>query len=418
MGVTLSCYDTMMQHYFDTTFLLLNDFFIKNTNFENDELMILFESRQPRKQFLRKIVLYDLRSKVLAIKDLNQFQEFEDLKDIHHFGKNIIFTVSEKKQGDKLFILENEATVAHQFDFTKDFFTKVLNTYADGESKHFLTCISSEDKTFFFKLDANGKSVFANVIDNDYYKSSDAFISKVGESKYMTILRSEEDWGVVFRSTLVDGDAVKYLPYHKSYFYIREGHSNPWEQLDSLTSGVLLSSVPQYTSISPVKFFHSDKYTAVTMDFYKPEYYQYYNGYYYDTRFYGYRYDHADVLIYNNDGTLAGPLQMSYDDSHNLHSTVISKTKVAFLDNGEVLLYYMDSEGFTTQLLNSEFKVIDPVRTQEIPLRSRRYAMRNAEVDIFVPWFGRNNFILGAYQYSKDSKNSKVGYIINKLKFE
>ncbi|MDY6347399.1 MAG: hypothetical protein SPL42_03055, partial [Bacteroidales bacterium] len=83
-----------------------------------------------------------------------------------------------------------------------------------------------------------------------------------------------------------------------------------------------------------------------------------------------------------------------------------------------ILLYFMDSDGLTTQLMDSSFTVIDPARSSEIPLRSRMYKKRNAEVDVFESWYGKNYFLLSAVQFSTERKNSMVGYIVNKLKFK
>ena len=109
---------------------------------------------------------------------------------------------------------------------------------------------------------------------------------------------------------------------------------------------------------------------------------------------------------------------MSYDDSHNLHTVLVEKTQITFLKNGDLLLYYMDSEGLTTYLLDNNYRTKDPIRTQPIPLKSKVYQRRNAEIDVFTSWYDCNNFIISAFQYSKEAKNKKVGYIINKIIFE
>ncbi len=413
LKVEISKFDTLMQTQMDTSFFLIGGYNMLNGNYEHGEIAILFKNDLSRKLSVFTIVTYGINDKLLRIREIENIIDAKEIDDFHHFSGNLIFSTKNKNSEDKLWFLPNESSELIPFDFNNKFRMRVLDVISEMDPQQYTFCLSADSKTFFFQTDVFGKINFANIISEN---STSAFINKISNKHYLLSFNEKGETFLKIRVAEVFNNSVE----TKSRVeYSLKGNLRTTTDIEqSLTSGRLLSTVPQNAHFSQIQNFRGELLMADVVDVYLPEYQQYYNGYYYDTRIYGYRYQYAKVNFYDTNGIVVKSLTVPFNDSQMLHTETIAKTKVAFLNNEQILLYYMDSEGFTTQLLNEKYEVIDPARSSEIPLRSKMFKHRNAEVDIFTPWYGNNYFLIGAIQYSKDKKIFPLGYIINKLKFE
>lgn len=406
-------YDTLMQKLSDTSLFVDASLSIAGCNYENGEVLLLLKTDVAKKQSLFSVVIIGLDDNYILVKKLLDNQAVMRVENLCHFSGNLLFSTKDKDTGDYLWFMPSEGSETFPFDFNQRFRMRLLSALADGESGEFVFCVSADGKTFYFQTDPRGKSIFANVIQEN---STAASINKISKGHYLMTFNDEKEDVLILRIATVLDNKLS----HKSFlnYYLRGDSRHSLEKLESLTSGKLLTAEPYNAVFSPASCFTGNGMLAEIVDVYIPEYEQYYNGHFYDTRFYGYRHQHANVVFYDTNGNFVTSMKMPFNDSQMIHSSAFSKTRVSFLGDGHILLYFMDDNGFTTQLLDSKFEVADPVRTDEIPLRSRVYKKRNAEVDFFVQWYGASNFLLGAKQFSADRKNKPLGYIVNKLIYE
>ncbi|MDY6327058.1 MAG: hypothetical protein SPL47_07060 [Bacteroidales bacterium] len=405
-------YDTRMQPLRDTFLRVGSQYSISLCNFENDEVAVLLKREISKKSSSYTSILFNIADKRLIARNIVDSQPVKDINNLHHFSGNLIFSTTDFNGGDMVWFLPAGVDVAKSFDFNSKYKMKVLDAVSESETGTFAFCVAADGKTFFFKTDPHGNTKFAKISEES---STSASLLKVHNGNYILVFNELKDDALAVRSALISDAGVEK---QSTFSFVREATGRVIEETGDPVFGRALTSSPRNTAFSPVSCFKGDKMLAAVVDIYVPEYRQHYNGHFYDTRFYGFRHQYAGVLFYDTNGRQVKYMKVPFNDTQMIHSGAYAKTKAAFLEDGGILLYFMDSDGLTTQLMDSSFVVVDPARSSEIPLRSRMYKKRNAEVDVFESWYGKNYFLLSAVQFSTERKNSMVGYIVNKLKFK
>ena len=167
--------------------------------------------------------------------------------------------------------------------------------------------------------------------------------------------------------------------------------------------------LPGETSVS------KDRIDCVT-ELYYPEYYNYFNGWYIEPRFNGYRYERADVHFFDTNGVFLTNVIFPYDEESSLHSSIFKKLKIFPLQNNDILLYHQNGQELTTMLLDSAYRTKDPIRSIDLPLPKITFKKQRLAVNSFEPWYGDNQFMLTAFRINVISQR-KVGFMIRKLEY-
>lgn len=409
--IHISVYDTNMQKMFDSSLVVMGNVDFDKHGYSNNTAFLLLKNKISRKESEWSIVLYDFSENRFEIKKIESFYNFNSVLAVQNIKGNIFLSFSDKQKYNYVLFLPKNVDKPVEFSFSSTTSTKFLAVTTDVIRDEFIFSLLASGKVFLFKTDLAGNSKFAKIIDEN--NADYAFFRTLASDKHQLYLFKNSGSFNTFRVYNLDEEAVV----SNSTVYYTASYNDKLTFPDSLKSKLLFKT-SQETELTDPRMYVGKDMTAVVYDLYQSEYQNYYNGHFIDRRFYGYRYLRAEIVIFDTIGNLLNQLTMPYDDSHNLHTVLVGKTQVAFLKNGDFLLYYMDSEGLTTYLLDDKYRTKDPIRTQSIPLKSKVYQRRNAEIDVFSSWYDCNNFIISAFQYSKEVKNKKVGYIVNKIVFE
>ena len=403
---TLAHSDTLLKLRWDTAMVIPKEWQQQHLFYENGALVLIFRIHE-QSRFTDKgmLMLYHLDKQQFEMREISGLPTIAGTGYCHHYGGNLIFSTMEKK-GDRVWYLPAGASEPTPFSFTQENAGKVLCTAVDTTQGKAVIGFASGGRTMYFETDFQGKSSFANILNEP---STHAQWISIGQNHSVLMLYYEDDQTFYIHPVNILNHKV--LPSNTIYC---ADVASP----KTLPTGV---EQKQLIIVAPYSYitFHptyadcfNDRITCVTELLY-PEYGNYFNGWYVEQRFEGYRYERADVHFFDTNGVFLTNVTFPYNEDRSLHSSIFKKLKVNGLPNGDFLLYYMYAREFNTLLLDSNCQVKDPIRSTIVQLPvidNRRYIPDN-----LLPWYG-NRFLLSAYQL-KPGGQQKVGYTVCPLEY-
>ena len=404
--ITLAHCDTLLKLRWDTIMEIPLEWQQQFLFYENGALVMLFRVNE-RSNFTDKgvLMIYLLDKQKFEMRDISGLPTIAGTGDCHHYGGNLLFSTMEKK-GDRIWYLPAGATQPIPFSFTQENAGNVLCTSVDTSQGNAVICFTSGGRTMYFETDFQGKSSFANILNEP---ATHAQWISIGPNHSMLMLYYEDD--ETFYIHPVNILNRKVLPSKTIYC---ADIATPKTLPPNVQEKKLIIVAPyNYITFYPTYAnCYNGRITCVTELFY-PEYGNYFNGWYVDRRFDGYRYDRADVHFFDTNGVFLTNVTFPYNEGLSLHSNILKKLKINGLPNGDFLLYYMYAREFNTLLLDNNCQVKDPIRSTNIQLPvydNRRY---NPSTLLF--WYG-NRFLLSAYQM-KPGGQQKTGYTVCPLEY-
>lgn len=408
--ITLTHCDTLLQKQWDTTLVLPDDWKQHQIFYENDALVILFRFYQ-RSNFTDKgiFMLYHPKNKTFETQEVSGLPTIAGLELWHHFEGNTLFA-SMEKNGDNVWFLPKGSSTPLPFSFTRENPGYVLDVKVDTAQRNAVICCTSGGRTMYFETDFLGKSSFANIINE---RASNAQWIPVGKDHSVLMLYYEND--ETFYMHPINILNHKVIPNEEIYCAdILVPKSLPATAKTKRTIIVTphsnVSFLPTYAQCANGRIY-------CTTELYYAEYYNYYNGWYVEPRFNGYRYERADVHFFDTNGVFLTNTTFPYNEEYSLHSTILKKLRVNALPDSTTLLYTLSKYDITTMLLDEKLKIKDPVRTSDITLMGATYSLRTTRVDAIEPWYGQNRFLLTAYKIRPGS-TQRIGLIVNKVEYQ
>lgn len=403
--------DTMMKRQRQETLTLPDDWQFQQAFYEDGTLVIQYHTyHKSRPTDAGTLLLYhpgnpDGKLDTLTVSGI---PTNEVTTQWHYHQGNLMF-VTLSKHGDRVWFLPAGAEHPVVFPFTQDSPGHVLLTAVDTSQNKAIICFSSGGHTMYFESDFHGQSSFANMIKEP---ATHAQWIPVGQEHSVLMLTNHDD--NVFYMHPVNILNHKVMPSETIYC------------ADILVPQTLPAGVKQKQTIiivphSAVNFMPSHycvdgSRIALVTELYYLEYYNYFNGWYVEPRFNGYRYERADVHFFDTNGVFITNIIFPYGESSSLHTTLLKKLKVCPLQNHQLLMYQHSGLELSTMLVDSACKVVDPVRSAELPLPKIPLKKQSYAVERFVPWYGCDEFLLTAYRLNAASMK-KIGYLARKVTY-
>ena len=401
-------YDTLFHKQFDTSFTLSFGLMPTSCFYENGALAIICQ------QFVKSrltgegtLFLYHPESRRLERRDISGIPGVASAEWWHHYKGNFFFTVH-TRNGKEVWFLPEAATQPIPFTFTQDNPGQVLTTAVDTAQGKAVICFCSGDRTMYFETDFYGKSSFANILDEP---ATQAQWLPIGRNHSVLMLYYQDEETFYFHPVNILNHKV--MPSETIYCSDISNPSLPDRVKNKQT--VIIAPHTYVNFLSGEASVKKDGISCVT-ELYYTEYYNYFNGWYLEPRFNGYRYERADVHFFDTNGVFQTNVIFPYDEESSLHSSVIKKLKIFPLQNNDILLYHQNAQELTTMLIDSAYQTKDPMRTINFPLPKIAFKKQRFAVDRFEPWYGDNQFMLTAFRINIMSQR-KVGYVVRKLEY-
>lgn len=408
--MTLTHCDTLMQKQWDTTIVLPNEWKQHQLFYENGALVILFRVYH-RSNFTDKglFMLYHPKNKTFETQEVSGLPTIAGLELWHHYQGNILFA-SMEKHGDNVWFLNKGSNTPQPFSFTRENPNYVLDVKVDTARQKAVICCTSNGHTMYFETDFYGKSSFANVINE---AASNAQWIPVGKNHSVLMLYYEDDETFYIHPVNILNHSVK--PSDEIYCAdILVPKKLPATAKSKRTIIVTPSSYNNL--LLPTYAQYRNGRISCIVELYYLEYYNYFNGWYVEPRFNGYRYERADVHFFDTNGVFQSNVTFPYDEDFSLHTTILKKLNVSALPDSTTLLYTMSKYEFTTMLLDGDLQIIDPVHTSDIPLVGVTYSKRTTVADAIQPWYGQNKFLLSAFKL-RPGTQTRTNLIVNKIEY-
>ena len=401
-------YDTLFNKQFDTSLTLTSGMLPTSCFYENGALVTVCQ------QFVKSrltgkgvLFIYHPESRRIEQRDISGIPGIVSAERWHHYQGNFFFTVH-TRNGMEVWFLPQSATEPIPFSFTLENPGQVLTTAVDTAQGKAVICFSSGDRTMYFETDFYGKSSFANILNEPSTQAQWLPISR-NHSVLMLYYQDEE----TFYFHPVNILNHKVMPSETIYCSDISDPTLPDRVKNKQT--VIIAPHTFVNFLSGETSVDKDGIACVT-ELYYTEYYNYFNGWYVEPRFNGYRYERADVHFFDTNGVFLTNVIFPYDEESSLHSHIIKKLKIFPLQNNDILLYYQNAQEQTSMLIDAAFKTKDPVRTTTLPLPKIAFKKQRLAVDRFEPWYGDNQFMLTAFRVNVMSQR-KVGYMVRKLEY-
>ena len=409
--LTLTHFDTLMKQQRQETLTLPTDWQFQQAFHEDGTLVIHYHTYQKsRPTDTTTLLLYhpDSPARKLDTITVSGIPTKEVTTHWHYHQGNFLFTTL-SKHGDRVWFLPAGAEHPVVFPFTQDSPGRVLLTDIDTLKNKAVICFSSGERIMYFETDMQGQSSFANILNEPATHAQWTPISR-NHALLMLYYQDEEN----FYMHPVNILNYKVLPSETLYC---ADIAVP----KSLPSGVCNKQTIIITPHSYVNFLPSqictdgDKVSLIT-ELYYPEYSNYFNGWYVEPRFNGYRYERADVHLFDTNGVFQTNVIFPYDEFSSLHTKLTKKLKIFPLQNHDLLLYFKNAQELATMLINADGKILDPARSAELPLPKTPMKKQSLALDHFDPWYGHDRFLLTGYRINVVSQK-KVGYIARKVTY-
>ena len=401
--------DTNMRQVWDTVLDVPHDLQVTRAFHEDGTLVVLGRHFQGTRITDRMTVfLYLIAAHQFETREIQALPMDASLANWHYHQGNLLFS-TKAKLSDCVWFLPAGINEPFPFTFTRENPGRVLSLDVDTANGRAVLVFASGIRTMYFETDFHGKSSFANIIGEPATQAQWVPVNR-NHSLLMLYFHDDENFEMhpvnilnhkVMPSDTIfcaDIDVPKIDPF-----------GTKAKKMIIVTPFSYVSFYPTYAGCT------GDEIYCVT-ELYVPEYSNYFNGWYVEPRFNGYRYERADVHFFDTNGVFLTNVIFPYDEESSLHSHIIKKLKIFPLQNNDILLYYQNAQEQTSMLIDSAFKTKDPVRTTALPLPKIAFKKQRFAVDRFEPWYGDNQFMLTAFRVNVMSQR-KVGYMVRKLEY-
>lgn len=326
----------------------------------------------------------------------------------HHYKGNTTF-VSKGRSGERVWFLPAGETVPYPFTFTQENPGSVLTTAVDTAHDKAVICFTSGGRTMYFETDFRGQSSFANILNEP---ATHAQWIPVGREHSLLMLYLHNE-GTFYMHPV---NILNHKVTPSETVYCAEISAS--QKLPEGVKNKQTVIIPPYSYINYFPSYSGtvgDRVFCIT-ELYYAEYYNYFNGWYVEPRFNGYRYERADVHLFDTNGVFQTNVVFTYDESTSLHTRIYNKLKICPLQSN-ILLYSQNAHELTTMLIDANGKVKSPLSTVDLPVPLVPFKNQRILVDRLDPWYGGNRFLFTAYRINMASQQ-KIGYQARKLEYQ
>ncbi len=406
---TFAHVDTLMKAQWDTIVRLPQEWQLSGVFYDDGSLVILCRTcDKTRLTDQMTILQYNTATRKMVTREISGLPGTTTLTDWHFFQGNIFFT-SRTKNGDGVWYLPAGHKQPFPFTFTQENPGRVLTTAVDTIQGKAILCFNSGERTMYFETDFQGKSSFANILNE---AATHAQWIPVGRDHSLLMLYYHDD--EIFFMHPVNILNHKVTP--ADTVFCADIYSPK-----SLPKGVSAKKMVIVAPHNYAMFYpthaqcEGEKVSCVT-ELYYPEYSNYFNGWYVEPRFDGYHYIRADVHFFDTNGVFQTNVTFPYDETMALHPSVLKLLNVSYLPDGNILFYHLGSRELTTMLLDSECKLESPVNTVDVPMLRPSAAGKYKVVPADMKLWYSNRFLLTAYKVALGSQR-KLGLTVSKLEY-
>ena len=402
-------FDTLFKMQYDTTMTLSSEMLPTSCFYEDGALVVICQEFSKSHLSGRgTIFIYHPDNREFEKREISGIPGVTPTEWWHHYQGHFFFTVH-TRNGKEVWFLPESASQPIPFSFTRENPGQVLTTAVDTAQGKAIICFNSGDRTMYFETDFYGKSSFANILNEP---ATQAQWLSVGRNHSVLMLYYQNNETFYFHPVNILNHKV--MPSETIYCSdISAPQSLPERVKEKQTVIIVphtfINFLPAETNV------YKDIISCVT-ELYYSEYYNYFNGWYIEPRFNGYRYDRADVHFFDTNGVFLTNVTFPYNEEYSLHSRITKNLKIFPLQNDDILLYYQNAQQLTTMLIDSAYRIKDPVRTTDLPLPKITFKKQRLVVDRFEPWYGDNQFMLTAFRINVMSQR-KVGFLVRKLEY-
>ena len=401
--------DTTMHQVYDTLLNLSKDVKVSRVFHENGTLVVLCRRYQGNRiTDQMRIYLYHTASRTMEVRGIQALPMNAVLSDWHCYQGNLLFS-TKSELSDGVWYLPAGVSEPFPFSFTSENPGRVLSLDVDTMNGKAVIVFNSGVRTMYFETDFHGKSSFANIIGEPATK---AHWIPVSHSHSILMLYYHDD--ETFYMHPVNMLNHRVIPSDSVFF----ADITPPKSLPDGVSGKRMIIVAPYSYVSFYPTYSGctdDKIFCVT-ELYYSEYGNYFNGWYVEPRFDGYRYERADIHFFDTNGVFLTNVTFPYEEEMSLRTSVYKVLNVKNLPNSDILFYFLDKRELSTMLLDSECQLKNPVTAEELPLFRPAFTGRyKIEPGAIQSWYG-NRFLLTAYRV-KPASLRKAGMLARKLEY-
>lgn len=389
--MTLLHCDTAMRPRWDTTLTLPTGWKRQHFFYEDGTVVCLYRVFQKNRITEKGVLLfYNTENQSFTTKEITGLPTDGSNLYWHYHDGNLFFTVIRRGQ-EEVWFLPAGADSPTPFSFTRENPGWVLTTDVDTARDKAVICFTSGGRTMYFETDFHGKSSFANILNEPATRAQWLHIGPA-HSLLMLYYHDEETFYMhpvnILNHKVMPSDTVFCADLY-----------TPKDLPEGVSEKRLVIVTPHsYVSLLPTKAtFMGDRVAYIT-ELYNLEYTNYFNGWYIEPRFSGYHYDRADVHFFDTNGVFQTNVTVPYDESEPLHARVFRKLTAVRLTGDDILLFHRNGQQLTTMLIDSAYRVKDPVRTVPLPLPAIPFKKQRMVVDRFEPWYGDNRFLFTAFR--------------------
>jgi len=401
--------DTAMRAVWDTVLPVPQNWQVGRVFHENGTLVILCRHLQgSRVTDSLSVLLYHTVSRKLETREIGGMPEDAVATSWHYYHGNLIFS-TKAKSTDGVWYLPAGVSTPLLFSFTRENPGRVLSLDVDTANAMAVIVFNSGSRTMYFETDFQGKSSFANVIGEPATQAQWIPVSR-NHSVLMLYFHDNEN----FMMHPVNILNHKVMP--SDTLFCADIFVPKIEPLNAKAKRTIIVVPNGY-----IRFFPTysgcigDKIFCVT-ELYGLEYSDYFNGWYAESRFDGYRYERADVHFFDTNGVFRTNVTVPYGEDSPLRTSVYKVLNVRDLPNGDILLYHLDMQKLSTMLLDNACKLKSPVSSADVPLLGMGYSGRYKIVPGAMQWWYGNRFLLSAYRVNPGSQR-KVGLMARKMEY-
>ena len=401
--------DTIMRMQFDTSMTLASDLKPLNCFYEDGITVVFCQWFQKSRRTDKGLLLFyrptDNRLDTVTVYGLPNDAVITHL----HYHQGSLFFTTKSQYGDRVWYLPSGTIRPTPFLFTQENPGQVLTTAVDTAQHKAVICFTSGGRTMYFETDFHGQSSFANILNEP---ATYAQWLPVGRNHSVLMLYYQDDETFYIHPVNILNHKV--IPFDTLYCADIGVPSNlpasaKGKRTIIITPHTYVNFLPSHTQVN------ENRISCIT-ELYYPEYYNYFNGWYVEPRFNGYRFERADVHLFDTNGVFLTNVIFPYDESASLHQNISKNLNIYSLQNSNLLLYQHYAQELTTMLLDSDGKVKDPQRTNTLPLPKVPFKKQSIVVDRIEPWYGHNQFLLSCFRI-KILSQRKVGYEIRKIEY-
>lgn len=408
--LTIVHVDTMMRTQWDTTLNIPQEWRLNQIFYEDGALVVF--CRQHATKFYTSdwmtIFCYKTASRTLETREIADFLKLPPIVECHYYQGNYVFR-TKKSNDDGVWFFPADAPSPFQFAFTQENHGQVLALDVDTAQGKTVICFNSGERTMYFETDFHGKSSFANIMDE---AATGAQWLPVGKNHSVLMLYYQDDETFFMHPVNILNHRV--TPSETVYC---ADIAAPNKLPSKATSKETIIVTPHnYVSFLPANTTCGNGRIACVTELYSSEYTNYFNGWYVEPRFNGYRYSRADVHFFDTNGVFLTNVTFPYDESASLHSSIYNVLNIRDLPNGDFLMYTLFGDELSTMLLDGNRSLKSPVNTSTIKFQRSVSGKRYKTVPAAVqPWFG-NLFLLTAFRMNPGSQR-KAGVFVTGMEY-